>query len=1144
MADGFDVVVRDRVSKGIDTKLDRIASSADKAGAAIARLNKIPGLSNVGGVRGLNDLVRNLNKVNEVSNATARTQGQLAGTMTRFFGAIQSGSGSLLGYVFNMKRAQENSAQLISTMQRGFSTVRAFAGAFLVAGATGSIIHQVDKFRTLQNQIRTTTDSEEQLSEVTRQLFGAADRARVPVGAMAKSYRRFDRAIESAGGSQEESIRLTETVGKLLSINGAEAGEAAASMLQLSQAFNKGKLDGDEFRSVAELMPEVIAEVTKQLGISGAEIFKYSKDGKITLDVLRKAFAELAKQADAEMAALPRTIGQALTQIGNKITQEFGKFDKITGFTNGFVSFIDKLGQNLPTVIKLVQAFAAGFAAFLIPGTIALLGPIGGFFASIGGIIAGATAYLVYFSDQINVSADGVTKLTDVFAAIRQKAVEFFTSLESSGTGAQWAQVIYDRLAQVAQGVFDVATKTVAGVASLFMTLSQYSWSDIGDAIAEALSYPLNELGNWILDLFAKIGDGFDSVIQRITGGSGMKLLMQSQLGLMKTVDAAGGLFGIDLDKDIKQMETLMKLSKDTKIGIGDIFRDLKQESATPVLSSMFDSFLKNQETTLSIARSGWVKFYDDLMVLARQKADERMAIERQIRQDEIANPGALRGVDAEQQERMRQTQEVLRFQEALKEAEKTTWKAKMAMDDRRGDGFRVQMAQAALANEKFSETTIRAGLGLDTQSSKMQSAASAAGSYSNTVSQLPNNINQVSQGATNVGNSIQEAGNKSQSFFSDMSAGFTGLLDQISQFQQQVSEGLGEIFQGFGSSFKDGKWDWKSFLSQALPGAAKMLLGKYNENYSQAQLGATAQGAPNGMGGGFFDIGPAAQAAQAPVQSLNSALQQTTAQLQQQASTQSPISQLAAPQGDGFSTQTASLTQMQSLLTAIVPQLQEVQTTITTIRFDQPLQSLQSFITTASTGFQSVGQAGTTSATQIQTAYTSAMQAAGQAVSQFSSQAIADLQAVADAASSVSVGGGGGGGNPFFGFASGGYTGNGNASSVAGIVHKREFVVPEGPAQQYRPILEAMRSGKSFRSVGKSSGGVLGGGGNVNIKINNNANATVQARQLSSGEIEVMINDRIAKAAPRIVASQIGNPNSQISKSLATNTKTQRSRR
>jgi hypothetical protein len=48
----------------------------------------------------------------------------------------------------------------------------------------------------------------------------------------------------------------------------------------------------------------------------------------------------------------------------------------------------------------------------------------------------------------------------------------------------------------------------------------------------------------------------------------------------------------------------------------------------------------------------------------------------------------------------------------------------------------------------------------------------------------------------------------------------------------------------------------------------------------------------------------------------------------------------------------------------------------------------------------------------------------------------------------------------PQQGFKKGGYTGEGSVNDEAGVVHKREYVMPAGPTRNYRDELEAMRKG------------------------------------------------------------------------------------
>lgn len=130
-------------------------------------------------------------------------------------------------------------------------------------------------------------------------------------------------------------------------------------------------------------------------------------------------------------------------------------------------------------------------------------------------------------------------------------------------------------------------------------------------------------------------------------------------------------------------------------------------------------------------------------------------------------------------------------------------------------------------------------------------------------------------------------------------------------------------------------------------------------------------------------------------------------------------------------------------------------------------------------------------------------------------------------------------------GFASGGYTGNIGRSSVAGVVHGEEFVVNPEATKRNRALLEAMNSGRT--STGSSGASSSGSGSQMNVTVQNYGGAQVETRQLSDGEILILIDEK-AKAiarqeAPKAVASEMRNPNSHVSKSLTRNTTSQRRR-
>jgi tape measure domain-containing protein len=80
--------------------------------------------------------------------------------------------------------------------------------------------------------------------------------------------------------------------------SGATADEAAGAFEQLVQALGRGKLQGEDFRSVAGRMPAVLDALASSAGVSRGELQAMASQGKITSDIIFKALSEQAAGFD------------------------------------------------------------------------------------------------------------------------------------------------------------------------------------------------------------------------------------------------------------------------------------------------------------------------------------------------------------------------------------------------------------------------------------------------------------------------------------------------------------------------------------------------------------------------------------------------------------------------------------------------------------------------------------------------------------------------------------------------------------------------------------------------------------------------------------------------------------------------------
>lgn len=412
MSDNINIVVRDKIANGIAGKLRDIGNAADFAYQRISKLQRL--LNRSLGARFVN--ATGINRFNQAVNGATNSVNRLN---------TASSSTKLSFFSQQLLRGAQNASRLERSVYRVSQGLRSLLSGALLLGASAGIVDKIDQFTNIQNRLRQVSQvtgsdgtfdaeaSQRRLTELTKQIFDLANRARTPVAELSTTFQRLDFAMQAVGKSQTETLRITETISKALSLNGANATEASQSMRQLSQAFGKGKLDGDEFRTTAENIPAVLVALEAALGANRKELFEFSKNGKISIDVMIEAFEEFAKKVDEDFARTPRTLGQAFTQLSNQVTLLFGQLDRRVGITSGLIGFVDYLKNNLPQVTRLMYAFGVSIGTLLAIQLASKLGSILGFFTSLPTVLAIAAGYFAYFSDEIIVTEGNLANLSD-----------------------------------------------------------------------------------------------------------------------------------------------------------------------------------------------------------------------------------------------------------------------------------------------------------------------------------------------------------------------------------------------------------------------------------------------------------------------------------------------------------------------------------------------------------------------------------------------------------------------------------------------------------------------------------------------------------------------------------------------------------
>lgn len=264
---------------------------------------------------------------------------------------------------------------LAANASRSFkeSLATAPVGAFIaaVAGASTVLAKYADDYTILRSKIGTVSNDPSMQNALTDRLFNLANETTTGIGETVSSFVRFNNALKETGKTEEDVLRMTETVNKALYVAGATSAEAASVLLQLSQAFAAGKLQGEEFKAVSKGIPDIMKYIAKVMKVPETALKNLASEGKITSEVLYKAISLMEKPVDDAYAKMAITIGQSFTSLGNDITQTVGEIDQALGISTTVGEKIRSLGtdikgasEGLGTFVKYADNAAVALTAY------------------------------------------------------------------------------------------------------------------------------------------------------------------------------------------------------------------------------------------------------------------------------------------------------------------------------------------------------------------------------------------------------------------------------------------------------------------------------------------------------------------------------------------------------------------------------------------------------------------------------------------------------------------------------------------------------------------------------------------------------------------------------------------------------------
>lgn len=263
--------------------------------------------------------------------------------------------------------AAERTQRRVGLLGGALGQLKGLIGGYLGVQGVRELSRAADSYSDIVGKLKQATNGERALAQAKADTYRIAQQTYQSLDATVTLYSRSAQGLAQYNVSQAKVAELTQTINRGLLISRATGAESASAILQLSQAMGAGALRGEEFNAVNEAAPRLMQLLADSMGVPRGALKDLAADGKITIDVLLKAFtgAQAAKLA-AEASQVPLTIGRAWQLAKNEMLRYIGESDQAAGTSAQIAQGIKAIGQYLPAIVSgMVTAAKIASAYYL-----------------------------------------------------------------------------------------------------------------------------------------------------------------------------------------------------------------------------------------------------------------------------------------------------------------------------------------------------------------------------------------------------------------------------------------------------------------------------------------------------------------------------------------------------------------------------------------------------------------------------------------------------------------------------------------------------------------------------------------------------------------------------------------------------------
>lgn len=327
-----------------------------------------------------------------------------------------------------------------AAMGRVNRVIGLLAGAFSIR----QISTYADTWSDLNSRVANATGSTATATDTLQRLSQTARSTYSSLNATAETFLANANTMRELGVSTERQLDLSDALNNSMVISSMRGQDAAIVMDALSRSFSLGELRGDALNTVLMRGDRLTQALADGLGGTTDELRKMGGSGTLTTERVIAALISQMEVLRKEADAMPATLADGFTLIGNSALELVGTVDQAFGTSEGIAGMMvnaadavrDNVGPITDQMVSLDWALRGATGA-----VIALTGAKYGLATATWAATTAQSAFLKMIRrNPIVLAAAGVTALAGAYYGARDATMEFG---DTQASVADWTRGVW-----------------------------------------------------------------------------------------------------------------------------------------------------------------------------------------------------------------------------------------------------------------------------------------------------------------------------------------------------------------------------------------------------------------------------------------------------------------------------------------------------------------------------------------------------------------------------------------------------------------------------------------------------------------------------------------------------------------------------